>query len=223
MQEGPSPDPRAAGRIAAVVLAGGASTRFGSDKLATRRAGTTLLDSVLRGAAMHAERVVVVGPLSEREESGRAPEVIRTIEDPPGGGPVAAVAAALAVIDAEIVLLLAGDAPNGPDAAPALLDVLRADDAAAAAILVDPGGRPQMLCGAYRTAMVRSRLDDLARERGTHAVAEGDDHAPRTLPPLHGAAMRDLVAGLVIVQVSDEWHAAEDVDTRADADRLGFT
>jgi molybdopterin-guanine dinucleotide biosynthesis protein A len=182
-----------------------------------------LLESVVRGAALHAERVIVVGQRSAHAEADGFRDVIWTREDPPGGGPVAAVAAALAVVDTEIVLLLAGDAPNGPDAAPALLDALAADPTAAAAIIVDSDGRSQFLCGAYRAAVLRARLDDLAEVRRAPAVRPGAERSTHAPALLHGAAMRDLVVGLVLVHVPDRWGSADDIDTRADADRLGFT
>jgi molybdopterin-guanine dinucleotide biosynthesis protein A len=190
-----------------VVLAGGSATRFGSDKLATRRDGTTLLGAVLEGVARWADDIVAVGPHSGRAGTEDIPNITWTCEEPPGGGPVAALAAALAIVDTEIVLLLAGDAPNGPDAAPTLLDALDAQPSADAGIVVDSRGRLQTLCASYRVIPVRRRLAELAEIRGG---------------VLAGAAMRDLVDGLALIEVPDAWGATHDIDTPGDADRLGY-
>ena len=80
--------------VVAVVLAGGESRRFGSDKLAAALDQQTLLDHTL--AALPEEfAVIVVGPERPTTRSVRF-----TREQPPGGGPaaglVAGVRAALA-------------------------------------------------------------------------------------------------------------------------------
>jgi hypothetical protein len=85
----------------AVVLAGGASRRMGQDKTTLYVGGLTLLDRVLASVA-GAGRVVVVGPQRPvaREvvvgpQRPVAREVVWALEEPPGAGPVAALAAGL--------------------------------------------------------------------------------------------------------------------------------
>lgn len=132
----------------AVVLAGGAATRLGGlDKPALPVAGRSLLDRVLLAAA-DADRRVVVGP--------RRPTVAPVAwcrEDPPGGGPAAAVAAALPLVGAPWVALLAGDLPF---VLPGDLAVLRAAARGHdGAVLVDGAGARQWLIGVWSARSLR--------------------------------------------------------------------
>ncbi|WP_433857230.1 DUF6457 domain-containing protein [Streptomyces kronopolitis] len=90
----------------ALVLAGGAARRLGgADKPALSVGGRPLLDRVL-AACPDAARTVVVGP-------GRPTvrPVVRALEDPPGGGPLAALEAGLRHTTAPVVLVLSADLP----------------------------------------------------------------------------------------------------------------
>jgi molybdopterin-guanine dinucleotide biosynthesis protein A len=79
----------------AIVLAGGAARRLGGrDKPALPIGGRPMLDRVL-AAASGATCRIVVGPA----RADVAADVIQVREDPPGGGPVAALAAGLAELD----------------------------------------------------------------------------------------------------------------------------
>ncbi|MFD6263566.1 molybdenum cofactor guanylyltransferase [Micromonospora chalcea] len=93
---------------AAVVLAGGAARRMGGvDKPGRPVGGRPMLHRVLAAVA-DADQRIVVGP------SGPLPDGVRTTrEEPPGGGPVAATAAGLALLDpaTTTVALLAADLP----------------------------------------------------------------------------------------------------------------
>ncbi|WP_431881241.1 molybdenum cofactor guanylyltransferase [Micromonospora chalcea] len=93
---------------AAVVLAGGAARRMGGvDKPARPVGGRPMLHRVLAAVA-DADQRIVVGP------SVPLPDGVRTTrEEPPGGGPVAAIAAGLALLDpgTTTVALLAADLP----------------------------------------------------------------------------------------------------------------
>jgi molybdopterin-guanine dinucleotide biosynthesis protein A len=107
--------------VAAIVVAGGAARRMsGTPKPLLLVADRPLLVHVCRAAmGVGADPVVVVGPRQQVElVRDRAVEQLTwTREEPPGGGPVAGLAAGLAAIEAagadlELVLLLAGDAPR---------------------------------------------------------------------------------------------------------------
>lgn len=181
-----------------VVLAGGTARRLGGvDKTALEVGGRLLLDRVV-GALGSATRVVVVGPRRSLDD-----EVDWVLEQPPGGGPVAALAAALPLLDAPVTVLLAGDLPF---VSAATVTTLRSalDDAVDAdgALLVDDRGRDQLLLGAWRTAALRARMS--------------------ALPQVAGAALRGLLAGLRTVRVEPGGSALPpwlDCDTAVDVER----
>jgi molybdenum cofactor guanylyltransferase len=101
----------------AIVLAGGAASRFGADKLAADLDGSPVLHHALRAVAAAVDQVVLVlapaAPVPELplELEGRI-AIARDAE--PGGGPLAGVAAGLAAVDtgrARIALVVGGDMP----------------------------------------------------------------------------------------------------------------
>jgi molybdopterin-guanine dinucleotide biosynthesis protein A len=140
-----------------VVLAGGAATRMGGAAKPTRIIGGSPLVARVLDAVADAEPRVVVGPASL---AGLLPAgVSRTVEDPPGGGPVAALAAGLRLVpdDVPVVAVLAADLPFlDPPAIAALRAGLTSG--VDAAVLVDDQGRPQWLCAAWRRDALTARL-----------------------------------------------------------------
>jgi molybdopterin-guanine dinucleotide biosynthesis protein A len=116
----------------ALVLAGGAARRLGgTDKPALAVGGRMLLDRVLAACAA-ARTTVVVGP---RRPTARP--VLWTREEPAGGGPLPALAAGLAALDAAHAAhdaLAAPDAERAADAALAASDAERAADNALPAL-----------------------------------------------------------------------------------------
>ena len=90
-----------------IVLTGGASTRMGRDKATLTVEGQTLLERTLSGVP-DAVPVFVSGPAVPLTRSG----VQFTREDPPGGGPVAGVDAALTRVTTEVAVVLATDLPS---------------------------------------------------------------------------------------------------------------
>lgn len=134
-----------------VVLAGGGSTRSGvADKTRAEVGGQELLARVVT-AAGPAGRVVVVG-----EERPLPVPVLWTREQPPGGGPAAALAAGLALVVAPMVAVLAGDLPF---LAPWVLARLALAAAGRdGAMAVDDEGRDQLLLGVWAAARLRAAL-----------------------------------------------------------------
>ncbi|KJK54680.1 NTP transferase domain-containing protein [Streptomyces sp. NRRL F-4428] len=176
----------------AIVLAGGAARRLGgADKPALSVGGRALLDRVL-DACPDALRTVVVG--------GRRPTarpVRWTREDPPGGGPVAALDAGLRDTTAGLVLVLSADLPFlDRETVRALLAAAGAPGTDGA-VLRDPEGRDQPLVAAYRAEPLRREVALLATEHGA----------------LAGLPLRALTAELELAQVEAQPLAAFDCDT----------
>jgi molybdopterin-guanine dinucleotide biosynthesis protein A len=215
-------------RTAVIVVAGGRSTRFGSDKLAAPLgSGETVLSRTLSGIDQLDDDthvglvrpVVVVGPDPSRdhavlhtgptpssrdhavlhaaspEETG-AERVRFALEDPPGSGPAAAVLAGARACVADVLVVVAGDAPYAAGAVPRLVTALAENAAAEAAVAVDPSGRRQHLLLAVRTDAWDLRAD------------------------LAGRPARQLLDGLRVVEVPVSEREALDVDEPADLDRI---
>ena len=176
----------------AIVLAGGTGSRLGGvDKAAVDIAGRSLLDRSL-DIVSAATSVVVVGDRRPTRHT-----VLWVREQPPGGGPVAAVAAALPHVRADAVVGLACDMPLVRPATPGRL--VAALGEADAALLVDAYGNRQPLAAAYKTLALRAAAEALA------------DPA--------GIPMRRLVDGLAIVEVAAGAEEALDCDSWPDVVR----
>ena len=178
--------------VTALVVAGGPATRFGSDKLVAPLHGAPLLDHLLLGLPA-AWPVVVVGA---RRPTPRAVEWTR--EEPPGGGPLAGIAAGVERVATELVAVVAGDMPHAAGALIDLADVLRtAPPDVAAAVATDRESVANPLLAVYRTDAVREALPD----------------DPRGIPARSLLALRHVEVAVPAV-------AALDVDTPADLDQL---
>jgi molybdopterin-guanine dinucleotide biosynthesis protein A len=136
-----------------VVLAGGRARRLGGiDKVALPLAGRSSLTRLL-DAATTAQRVVVVGPSRETPRP-----VTWCRESPPGGGPLAAVAAALPLTSARAVVVVAGDMPRVGEALDRLVGELDGHPLADVTVLCDRQGVRQPLAAVYRRDSLRDRL-----------------------------------------------------------------
>jgi molybdopterin-guanine dinucleotide biosynthesis protein A len=141
----------------AVVLAGGGSRRMGGgDKTALPVAGVSLLDHVLLAVA-DARLTVVVGA-----ERPTVRVVQWTREQPPGGGPAAALACGLRSVTAAMVVVLAGDLPF---VTPGTVGRLLAAARPAGAVMVDDAGRPQWLLSCWPTKLLRGALSGEQEDR----------------------------------------------------------
>jgi molybdenum cofactor guanylyltransferase len=210
----------------AIVLAGGTSRRWGGrDKTAVRLSGRSVLGHAAAAALPEAVALVVVAPTDHpaRGEidaiaaaAGRP--VSWTLEHPPGGGPVAGLAAGVAGLPiglagpaagapvqgtgmgsgtepagqpaGQVVVVLAGDLPFARTALARLLAALDAEPADAA-IGIDPSGRRQPLLAAYRVPALRPRLSG----------------------QVAGQPLRQVLAGLRVVDVPVSAEEAFDLDT----------
>lgn len=147
----------------AVVLAGGAARRLGGvDKPGLTVGARPLVERVV-AAVSGARRTIVVGP--ERD----LPGVLFAREDPPGGGPVPALAAGIEKVTAPWLVLLAGDLPFlTASHVTALLNAAQPGAegggvvAGSGVVMVDDGGREQWLVGVWPVAGLRAALDAYA-------------------------------------------------------------
>ena len=138
---------------AAVVLAGGRAARLGGRaKPQLEVGGRPILARVLDAVADAGPRVVVGPPQPV------ADGVVVVREQPPGGGPVAALRAGLAVVETDVVAVLAGDLPF---VSPAVVAGLRERLTADGVLVVDDAGRDQYLLGVWRTAALRRAVGGL--------------------------------------------------------------
>ena len=183
----------------AIVLAGGRGLRLGgTDKAALPVRGRTALDLLLEQLPAEAP-VIVAGPSRPTVRS------VHFAEEPvPFQGPVAGIAAAVADVETDHVVVMAVDAPlSGALALPLLERLAGAPDRSIDAVVaVDAEGRPQPLCSAWRARGLRRALE--------------------SLPTVDGAAMRSLLAQAHVAEwpVPDEQHhRLLDIDTPADLDR----
>ncbi|PZG23623.1 bifunctional protein IspD/ispF [Micromonospora craterilacus] len=144
--------------------------------------GVPMRERVLDAVADAAPRILV--------GAGPAPEGVRlTRERPTGGGPVAATAAGLTLLDADVpaVALLAADLPLLTRSAIGELLHHLDQPGIDGVCHVDRSGRRQTLCGVWRPAALRTALDRLTRQRGGE---------------LAGAPLRELLAGLAVRELT---------------------
>lgn len=168
--------------VAVIVLAGGRSQRFGSDKLAAPLGGHTVLDHLLAGLPS-AWPVIAVGPARPTSR-----EVTWVREDPPLGGPLAGVAAGVAHTQADIVVVVAGDMPWAGPVLTHLLAALRDAPSTGAAVALDDEGQANPLLAAYRREALAAALPHPAHGRRAKLLLE----VPHVEVPVAGRAGRDV-------------------------------
>lgn len=154
-------------RVTAVVLAGGASRRFRPDKLAEQLDDEPLLDHVLASLPEQVTTVIVVGAIREVTRP-----VIFVSEEPPGGGPAAALVAGLRRAleeSGDAIVTLPGDAPLAGQAAGLLLSRLE-EQGVDAVVGIDATGHEQPLQLALRPAAART-LVAAAGPRGAAGIS----------------------------------------------------
>ncbi len=174
--------PRSGADLTVAVLAGGASSRFGGDKLAAELDGVTVLDRLLTG--LPAGPVIAVGSPRQTDRS-----VSWVREEPPDGGPLAGVDAALRAVATELVAVVAGDMPYAGPAVPVLREALdAAGSGVGAAVGVDDEGHVNPLLAVYRAAAVRAVLTGGSRGRAARRLLD----VPHVGVRVPGVASRDV-------------------------------
>ena len=162
--------------ISAFVLAGGKSSRMGTDKAFLKLGGTTLLQRALSLVLAVTNDVFVVG------EKSRLPGIRTVIGDIHSGcGPLAGIHAALSHSPTDLNLLMAVDLPFITES---FLRYLISISQQSDAVVVIPrsGGRLQPLCAIYRKAFAepaaqalkqgKYKIDPLFSQASTRMIEE---------------------------------------------------
>jgi len=173
----------------AIVLAGGESRRFGSDKALARFRGEPLIAHVLRGLVDARFAEICVVAKDPAKYAGVAVEItyakkqsIALVHDlRPLQTPLAGLEAGLRASRHELVFACAADMPFAPDAA--LIDALFAAIAGHDAALPEAGGSLQPLCALWRRDPCLKAAEELLA--GPRAMG------PRAILPLVRAAKLD--------------------------------
>ena len=164
--------------LTAFILAGGNSTRMGTDKAFVMLDGRTLLARALEVCRTITSEVRIVG-----DGKKFAPFALVVEDVFPGCGPLAGIHAALQASQTDLNVVLAVDLPF---VSPALLHFLVAQARESGAIVTAPraGKGWQPLCAIYCRAFAdaaetalrarRYKIDALFEDAGTHEVGEED-------------------------------------------------
>jgi len=140
---------RAAGGVVGVVLAGGTSRRFGSDKALLRWEGKTFLELAARRLERRCGRVVV--SVAERRPAYDGAGIEQVVDVLPGGGAAVGILSALRALGGRPALVCPVDIPLLPDT---VLERLVARGAGRRAVILKVGGRWQLLVGLYGAAIL---------------------------------------------------------------------
>lgn len=133
----------------AIILTGGTSTRFGSDKYKALVAGRSLLE-ILTSNLPECD-LIIVGPST--------PISAKYVQEKPIlSGPVSAIAAGMCLVTHETVAIYATDMPFAPLLINEMIPSLVTDGV----VPVDNEGIPQPLAGLYRTASLRAALQEFS-------------------------------------------------------------
>ncbi|MBD5830685.1 NTP transferase domain-containing protein [Janibacter melonis] len=182
-----------------VVVAGGVGSRLGGAVKADLTVdGERLLDRVLAATGSASTRVLVGRGIDAPDD------VVRTLEDPPSGGPAAGTDAGLQAVTspARWTLLLASDLADPAAGIATLLEAAaRADedgeDDVDGICLAGDAEHPQWLFGIHRTAALRGAVESLDTVRNR--------------------SMKALLSSLRLTTVAVDPAAVADIDTPTDA------
>ena len=163
----------------ALVLAGGESRRFGSDKALAQFRGEPLLAHALKGVCAADFAQIALAAKDPNKYAavtdeiayakGRKIELLQDVR--PFQTPLAGLAAGLAASRHALVFACAADMPFAAD--PALIDALVAAIAGHDAVVPEAGGSLQPLCALWRRQpclAIAEELLDSARPPGPRAI-----------------------------------------------------
>lgn len=155
--------------LVGIILAGGKGKRLGGASKADLDVGGRLLDRVIDAMDSYVITSVVTAP----DSVDVPPHVHRTMEDPPGGGPLAGIAAAVDVYERfgytqGWALVWSVDSPGIHEIIPGLIEQGERNPQADGVIV--RGGDPpydQYLQAVYSLPSLRQALREAEAERGT--------------------------------------------------------
>ena len=160
-----------------IVLAGGRSTRFGSEKLAAEFQGSPLLHRAIVRVSQVCDEVVVVIARAAEEPDLPAGVRVRIARDAKEGqGPLAGLASGLRSTSSKFTLVAAGDMPDLQVAV--LEELIRvAERDQADAVALEEGGSIRPLPAVLRTELARDTADELLahEERSLRALLDSLD------------------------------------------------
>jgi molybdopterin-guanine dinucleotide biosynthesis protein A len=191
--------------VSAIVLAGGRSSRFGTDKLRAEIDGRSLLELAAEAASSVAtELIVVLAPGDDRPLPASTVPVRRVADPEPYGGPLVGLLAGLEQAREPFVVAIGADMPSvRPSILRALIAVLSASPEHVGAAVLSSGGRMVPLPAVLRTG---SATDAIRR-----LVADGERRLRSTFDRL-GTRILDEA----------EWRPLDpDAATLRDVDRPG--
>jgi len=173
-----------------IVLSGGASSRFGSDKSKALIQGRSLISRILDSMPDEMD-VIIVGP-----DPGVQSHAYRCIqESPQGGGPVAGFKAGIEICQSDIVALVATDMPFAVIHILNLMNMMDSDSV----MYIDNEGFRQPLAAVYRVEAVNNAFNILGN--------------------IQGLSMNEFISHLDIVDIAmsaDVAHSLRDIDTPTD-------
>ena len=178
-----------------IILSGGTSVRFGSDKALALIEGKSLISRILSAIPTEFE-IIIVGPDPQIENVN----YYCVQETPIHGGPVAGIKAGLTVCTNEIVALMATDMPFATARIVNLFNSMTSHDECV--MYVDAEGMMQPLAAVYRVDALERALLDMGASTGK--------------------SMRELISYLKVQEVSMTYEVAQalmDIDTPEDLAR----
>ena len=187
-----------AGTVAAVVLAGGRSSRFGRDKLLEPVDGRPLLHHAIEAVRPFASEILVV---TRPDGAPPLPDGVTLVHDAVAfEGPLAGLIAGLAAARSPIVVVVGGDMPTLSVAVlGAMVAMLAASDDGALVLEHDGRARPLPMVLRREPGLAAAERLFLAGERRLRAVAEElstailPEIAWRAIDP-EGGTLRDVDA-----------------------------
>lgn len=178
-----------------IILSGGTSVRFGSDKSLALIDGESLISRILSAIPTEFE-IIIVGPDPHIENVN----YYCVQETPIHGGPVAGIEAGLTMCTNEIVALIATDMPFATARIVNLFNSMTSHDECV--MYVDGAGMKQPLAAVYRVDALERALLDMGASTGK--------------------SMRELITYVKVREISmthEVEQALMDIDTPADLAR----